>query len=231
MTVPFIFRKNHLTKREDDYVAKPVPLDSLNQMDIVKNIAATQSTLNETDILITVQAYEAAIAKAITQGHNIVTPMCNISLSIKGVFDREIQEFDPKLHKVNLNFRAGVDFKMIPKQIKLVKIATADVMPVVEFFEDTQTNTKNKIITPGKAGTIRGSKLKVNAEDPDEGIFLVATDETSTKVDKYIRNKPSEVIFMLPEELATGQYHLQVRSKMEGQSLRIGELDFVLSVN
>lgn len=231
MTVPFIFRENYLTPRKDDYVAKPVAFDSVNQQELVRKVVAKHSALNESDVLIAVKAYEGVIAEEIAQGNNIVTPMCNISLSITGVFDREIQEFDPKLHKLHINFKPGVDFKSIPEQIKLVKITAADVMPVIECFKDTESETKNEIITPGKAGTIKGSKLKVNTEAVDEGIFLVAADDTLTKVDSYIRNKPSEVIFMVPEGLATGQYQLQVRSRLEGKSMRIGELDFELSVN
>jgi len=231
MTVPFILRKNYLTTREDDFTAKPVVFDSVNQEELVKKVAAKHSALNEADVLIAVRAYEAVIAEELVQGSNIVTPMCNISLGITGVFDREIQDFDPEHHNLHLNYKPGVDFRTISEQVKLVKITAAEVMPVIELFEDTETQTKNEVITPGKAGTIKGSKLKVNTEDPVEGIFFVSADDISTKVESYIRNKPSEVIFMVPEGLEAGQYQLQVRSKLEGKSLRIGELDFDLSVN
>lgn len=230
MTVPYILRKNHLTAREDDYSAKPVVFESLNQEELVKRVVAKHSSLNETDTLMAVKAYEAVISEELIAGHNIISPMCNISLSISGVFDREVTEFDPEMHKINLNYKPGIDFKNITEQINLVKITAAEIIPEIELFEDAESKTQNEKITPGEAGTIKGNKLKINTEDAEEGIFFVAEDETSFKVVNFLRNKPAEIIFMIPDTLTTGKYHLQLRSKMDGKSLRIGELDFELSV-
>ena len=231
MTVPYILRKNHLTAREDDYSAKPVVFESINQEELVKRVATKHSSLNETDILLAVKAYETEINEELIAGHNIITPMCNISLSISGVFDREVTEFDPEIHKLKLNYRPGVDFKNTTDQIHLVKITAAEVVPEIELFEDAESKTQNDKVTPGKAGTIKGDKLKINTEDAEEGIFFVGEDESSFKVVNFLRNKPAEIIFMIPDTLIAGNYHLQVRSKMDGKSLRISELDFELTVD
>ncbi|MFA8433956.1 MAG: DUF4469 domain-containing protein [Marinifilaceae bacterium] len=230
MPIPFILRKNYLTERKDDYTAKPVTFDSLNQEQLVKKVVERHSSLNEADALIAVRAYESIIAEELKAGHNIVTPMCNIRLSISGVFDREVTEFDPVLHRLKLNYTPGIDFKKIPEQIELVKISAAEVLPVIEFFEDTTTKTQNEKISPGGAAKISGSKLKVNEADTDEGVFFIAQDDTSYRVTTFLRNMPSDAIFMIPETLTPGKYHLQVRSKMDGKTLRIGELDFELTV-
>lgn len=231
MTVPFILRKNHLTEREDDYVAKPIVFNSLNQEDIIKKVVERHSSLSKSDALIAVKAYESIILEELVEGRNIVTPMCNISLSISGVFDREITEFDPQLHHVNLNYKPGIDFRKIPEQIKLVKIEAAEIIPDIKLFEDSVTNTKNEKITPGAAAKIQGSRIKTNPEDTEEGIFFVSEDDASFRVVSFLRNMPSEAIFNIPNNLAAGKYRLQVRTKMDGKALRIGELDFELTVD
>ena len=230
MKVPYIFRKNPLTERPDDYVGKVVVFESVDQKRIVQQIVAENGTISEADAMNCVQAYEKQIKKEVMAGHNVVTPMCNISLSISGVFDREVTEFDPELHKINLNFKPGVDFRKVPEMIELVKIEAPEILPEIEFFEDSESETKNDKLTPGVAAKIQGARIKTNPEDAEEGIFFVSEDGDSFKVTSFLRNMPSEAIFNTPKELTAGKYKLQVRTKMDGKTLRIGELDFELTV-
>lgn len=231
MTLPFILRKNHLTEREDDYSAQPVVFDTLDSESLIKKSVKKHSSLNVADSTVAINAFHEQIYEELLAGNSIITPLCNIRLSISGVFDGDNMEFNPEKHKVNINYTPGVDFRDLPKEMKLKKMATADILPELEYFEDSGSDTRNEKITPGKAAIIKGARIKINQESAEEGIFFIAEDKTEVKVETYLRNMPSELIFSTPETLAAGKYHVEVRSKLEGKTLRIGELEYVLTVN
>ena len=102
--------------------------------------------------------------------------------------------------------------------------------PTVEDFKDIASNSMNDTLTPNAVGHITGSSLKINTEDTEQGIFLIASDGTTIQVSTLIRNKPSEVIFMIPA-LASGTYRLEIRNKPKTKELRIGQLNGDLVVS
>ena len=62
-------------------------------------------------------------------------------------------------------------------------------------------------------------------------MFLVRTNGTTTHVDTYKTNKPSEQLFVVPALLTAGTYRLEVRSKSKGSDvLRTGALAATLTV-
>ena len=229
MTLPFILRKNHLTEREDDYLAQTVVFDTLDMETIIEKAVKRHSSLNEVDSNLAINAFFEQVYEELLAGNNVTTPMCNIRLSIAGVFDGDKMDFDSEQHKVNLNFSPGVDFRKLSQEVKLKKMAAADILPELDLFEDSETDSKNEKITPGKGGIVKGSKLKIDKDIADEGLFFIAADNTEHKVTTYMRNMPSELIFTIPEGLAAGKYRLEIRSYLEGKTLRTGQLDYELT--
>ena len=59
---------------------------------------------------------------------------------------------------------------------------------------------------------LRGSLLKFDQEDNTQGIFFIATDGTETQVSNMIKNKPSDLMFLVPESLSTGTFQIELRS-------------------
>ena len=63
------------------------------------------------------------------------------------------------------------------------------------------------------------------------GVFLVRSNRTTTRVDTYKTNKPSQHLFMVPVTLTAGTYRLEVRSKLRGSdNLRTWTLAATLTV-
>jgi len=231
MTLPFILRKNHLTEREDDYLAQTVVFETTEMEVIIRNAVKRHSSLNEVDASLAVNAVFEQIYEELLAGNNVITPMCNIRLSIAGVFDGDQMDFNPEYHKINLNFSPGVNFRKLTQEVKLKKMAAADILPELDLFEDSETASKNEKITPGKGGIVKGSKLKIDKDKADEGLFFIAADNTEHKVTTYMRNMPSELIFTIPDGLTAGKYSLEIRTYLEGKTLRTGQLDYELTVD
>ncbi len=73
--------------------------------------------------------------------------------------------------------------------------------------------------------------MKYDEGQADEGVFFVATAGGATKVATVQKNKPSQVVFLVPAGLVAGAYNLEVRARIGGGTeLRIGRLDHGLTV-
>ncbi len=164
-------------------------------------------------------------------GDRLQTPIFRTSTSIKGVFVDQTDTFDRSRHYIRLNITPGEHIGSIVEDLTVEKIAATKARPVLELYKDFATDTLNETITPGSSGELRGSHLKVDPEDEEQGIFFIAADGTETKVDMIMRNMPANLIFMIPEGLASGEYDIEVRVKLRRRNeIRVGSFDSPLIV-
>ncbi len=68
--------------------------------------------------------------------------------------------------------------------------------PLLQRFTDLNTDTVNATFTPGQIASIKGSLLKFNEEDMQQGIFFISADNAETRVSRVVKNKPSELPFL-----------------------------------
>ena len=71
-------------------------------------------------------------------------------------------------------------------------------------------------------GQLTGRRLKFDAEDEAQGVFFIANDGTTTRASLIMRNKPAELMFIVPAGLAVGEYTLEVRTSLKQHGRRIG---------
>ncbi|HZL11128.1 MAG TPA: DUF4469 domain-containing protein [Prolixibacteraceae bacterium] len=78
---------------------------------------------------------------------------------------------------------------------------------------------------------MRGSRLKYEVADPAQGIFLIAADDTETRVITVARNKPAQLDFLVPA-LNSGEYKLEIRAIIyKGKELKTGVCPGSLTVH
>ena len=98
-------------------------------------------------------------------------------------------------------------------------------------FTDVNTGERDSLLTPGGMAQVVGHRLKFDPADAAQGISFVAEDGAETKVDVVGRNKPADLMFIVPQSLAPGDYTLEVRAVTHGSDeVRSGALDAVLTV-
>jgi hypothetical protein len=74
---------------------------------------------------------------------------------------------------------------------------------------------------------IRGGRLKLATENPDNGIFLIDEQAQTVKLATIVENKPARLIAMIPANLPAGVYTLEVRTNLsaynkEAKSIKTG---------
>jgi len=222
--------ENHLTSDPNDYMAVTTNAISLDQEAIIQLMLKRGSTLTATDIMAVLKMEREVICEQAALGNNITTPVFNLNMSIKGVFNGLDDSFDPSRHSIRFNLSPGVELRKVMDSVKTQKVRGEKAGPVIDQLVDAATGSVNDQLTSGGLATLRGSYLKYDASDPTQGIFFVANDATETRVEVISLNKPGELHFLAPA-LAAGTYHVEVRAILNGRKeISTGRLDAEISV-
>jgi len=106
--------------------------------------------------------------------------------------------------------------------------------PTLLAYRDLFTSTTDTWATPANVGTINGLRLQSDPGAADEGVFFVpAAGGEEHRAALVQRNKPRELVFIVPNTLTLGAtYHLEVRARLNGaEDLRTGRLPATLDVD
>lgn len=231
MSIQYALYPNHLTTDPKDHMAMVQNQDSHSIEEIIDIMISRGSTVTKADALSVIEEYESAIEYVLTDGDSINTPLMRINASISGVFSDDTDRFDASRHYVRLNVNPGSRMGTIAGDINVEKVKADRPEPTPSHFEDVASATSNDTLTPGGVGQLTGTLLKVDPAEADQGVFFIASDGTETRADTYVRNKPANLIFMIPDTLTSGEYRLEVRAKLQNiNDTRSGRLSAPLTV-
>jgi hypothetical protein len=232
MSINYALFKNHLTSDPDDYRAMVLSNGTAELEDVIDRMIEQGSTVVKADILSVLEDYYTAIENMVLEGMSVLTPGANYGASIKGVFNSQADSFDPNRHQVRASVSPGKRFrKAIRERSQPAKQEATRPKPSLLEFTDLNSDVRNSVLTPGGMGQVVGHRLKFDAEDPAQGIFFVAADDSETEVTVVGRNMPGELMFLIPEGLTAGDYTLEVRAGFGEDDIRSGALDVPLTVS
>jgi hypothetical protein len=230
MSIHYALFENHLTTDRNDYSAKVSPVRVVELNEVINRMVERGSTVTRPDILSVMDDFQEALQSLLEEGSNVNLPFANYSMSIKGVFDGQNDTFDSHNHQIMCRLHPGRDLKkFIAGNVSAIKEETIKPSPNLIDIIDVATGERNSILTPGNMGTIIGSRLKFNADSADEGIYFIDESNTESKAPFVGKNKPGELMFLIPENLTAGSYTLEVRASF-GDLIRSGQLSGTLQV-
>ncbi len=201
---------NHLTDNPNDYMGVVTENETINTEQIVEQMIGKGSTVTKAEALSVIEEFNYAIVEAISNGNNVNTELFKVQPSVTGIFENSSDSFDKNRHAIRLNLNAGSRLAEAINNIDLRKIEITSPQPVLQKFTDLKNSIVNESFTPGQVASIKGSLLKFNEEDAQQGIFFISQDGTETKAKQIIKNKPSELMFFAPEGLK-GTFSVEVR--------------------
>ena len=221
--------ENNLTAAPNDLVAQTVNVRTLGVDDIYKRILKRNPGLGLSQLQASTEEVFEEICTAVEQGFGVNTPLINIQLSIAGVFHGANDNFDPKRHQVKTNISAGVRMRKATASIKTQKVLAHEPVPHISEVHDVLSDTVNELLTPGGVIQIWGGRLKLVLENPENGIFLTGEQGETVKLNVVVENKPARLIAMIPADLQSGTYALEVRSthgsSKESKAIKTGKFN------
>jgi len=165
-------------------------------------------------------------------GFTVSTPLFRARTSISGTFKNKYDSFDSARHQINVRTISGVRLSKLEKGLSPVKTKLNRLFPSPEILTDSTTETDNSKITSGGGAVLRGSLLKFDPQDVQQGIFFVAADNPAEeiRVQVYQTVRSNEVSFTIPV-LVPKDYVLIVKSSYYSWStVRKGEMENLLTV-
>lgn len=212
--IKYGLRENLLTADPDDCMAQVVDARTYSQEDIASEMIKRGSSLTAADIA-AYQKLEAEVyADIIENGGNIATPLINTSFSITGVFTNQTDSFDKARHAIKLNVNAGTALREAAGKATAQKVETSSTDPYITSVIDKVTGDSTTI----KAGSVMeltGSRLKFDATDEEQGVFVL-TSSGEIRCAVVIENKPARLLVLLPADIASGDFTVEVRTKLTG---------------
>ena len=233
MPLKYSLVDNPMTGGPNDRMA----ISSVNQgyalEDVIDRMISRGSTVTKAEALSVFEELSLAIELLVKDGNSINTPLFKISPSVVGAFEGDDDSFDPKRHQVKLRINPGGRLRLMEQNISVEKVAPEKRKPVLVHLYDNTAEMKDETLTPG-GGKIIGSMLKYDEADLLQGIFFInVANGTATRVTgKLLRNKPGELIFIIPSNLTAGTYRVEVRTLVNGSKvLRTGALPYELTAS
>ena len=233
MAIKYALFENNITSDPADFAAIVQVDGSLDLDGLVDRMIAQGSTTTRADIMAVLEDSILACEGALLDGLRInYGGLVELFPRIKGVFSGAVDAFDSARHTVDVGANAGIRVRnTVRANAKTLKVEAIKPEPSPIEYVDIGSATTNDQVTPANIGQLTGSRLKFDTLQADEGVYFVATAGGATKVATVQRNKPSQLVFLIPAGLIAGTYNIEVRARIAGGTeLRIGRLDPVLTV-
>lgn len=232
MTIYYALFENNLTSDPNDYMAMVQPVGTADLDTIIDRMVQQGSTVTKADILSVLEDFFSAVESILLEGNNVTTPLVNFSTSIKGVFNGQLAGFDASQHRVRAIANPGPRLRnIIAEKAVAEKKEAVKPIPSLLTYTDVNSESHNSMLTPSGLGYISGHRLKFDPADDTQGIFFVANDGTAARVSTIGRNKPAELIFIVPADIPAGDYKLEVRALFNENDIRVGTLASTLTVS
>ena len=233
MPIKYALFENNLTPDPADFAAIVQIAGSWDLAIIADKIVARGSTVGKADVLAVLTDAVSVCAEGVAESNRInFGGLVQLFPRLKGVFTGATDAFDPARHTIDVGANPGSEIREAVRSTATVeKVEAVKPAPSPIEYVDVNSDTTNDTVTVGGIGQLSGSRLKYDDAQADEGIYFVATAGGETKVTVVQKNKPSQLVFIVPATLIAGTYNIEVRTRQrDAAELRIGRLDPVLTV-
>ena len=231
MKIYYYLVDNPITEDPNDCHAQVTGYESVTEKEIVDYITRKGSGITTAEAMANYQEYMEAHEYFLKMGYGIKTAFLVARPTISGVFTDKNDTFDPARHQINFRVKFGKHYRESSKNVQAEKTEPTRNEPVLVDFKDVTSDTVNESATSGGAAVLTGSRMKFDSSDTAQGIFFVAANGTASKVITIITMQPSQLVFLVPQNLASGEYTLEVRTILKGtKDLRKGTLKDTLTV-
>ena len=215
---------NLLTEDPNDFSARVISERTLSIPDICRTAVSrggAQTSTSAQAMESNVALFLKEMAYQLCDGFSVNTGYFTANTQLRGVFNSSKETYNPEKHTILFQFNQG---ELLRKELgngSVVIDKVGEAMLVIEEVYDSKSGTVNDLLTPNRNLKIRGSKLKIVGENPDNGVYFINTaDNTRTKVDPtvFVTNNPGELIIVVPE-LKAGTYKVEVQTQYAGASV------------
>lgn len=212
---------------------------TLTQDQMIERMMRRGSTVTAADASAVLRDYFYVSEDLLLDGHRIKTPFGTLALTIRGRFDSETEAFNPDKHQVVLTLQTSAAFRRQIRDRVQVQRRRANVpQPNVTSYWNLNNGDQNNTLTPGGGAHLFGELLNFDQDDLNQGIFIIPVsdggvlngEDEPSRVEIVLHNSSRKLAFLVPPDLAAGEYVVEVRKLFGNETIRTGTLEETLVV-
>ncbi|MRM85620.1 DUF4469 domain-containing protein [Riemerella anatipestifer] len=208
-------RPNLLTKDDpNDFVAVPLLGDSLGITEIVEALKKEGMEIQTETAVDIITRFNRKASELVLNGYSVNTGLVYMRPAIKGVFYDKT--WDKEKHSVYVNVNQGLDLRKAVADTKVEVLGEQSSPMSVFSITDKATGKADGTLTKGKNAEIKGTFIKIDGNDPKNGIVLKNIDnqqEVKLSSEHIVLNEPSRLLILVPTDLEAGNYELSLTTQ------------------
>ena len=203
----------------DDKILEVIYNGTADKERIIAEMMAVNPGLEVENLRHVLDLENRVIQKLLMTGYRVNNGLFTAEARCRGVI--EGGAWDGTRNSVYVNLTQGKNLREAIAATGVAIVGKKSDVMFVSGGTDTATRAPGFTATPGRAFEMRGSMIKIAGDDPAVGISLTDADgeETAITADRIVVNNPSNVIFILPEGLADGEYTVTMTTQYSRGSL------------
>ena len=223
MAIQYIIRHNNLSNPSSPCFGRVIKTRTVTYEEVIKRMQQSGSTVTSADILSVMESFHSVLESYLVEGASVHTPHANFSSGISGLFTDKDDQFNRSRHRIIGSVNPGNRLRAFYKKTifstrkKRMEIKRPDLSSVTNQNPERSVNRART----GDMLKISGYRLGFDPQQESEGIFFIANNRQEIRVSIVGHNTPRSLLFNIPQNLAPGEYRLEVRSAVSG-TLRKG---------
>jgi hypothetical protein len=210
-TIKIQLRLNPLTDDRKEYMAVALPQGHMKPADIIDELVAEGTEFARETLIDIIDRYNRLCAKYAVTGYDVDTGLLYLRAVVKGIFHDTT--YDPAKNHL---YVSATQSKALREAIARTTIEIIGEIPkAIQIFqvENMFTHQVDGTLLRGRNALITGSQIKIAGNQPEIGLYLIAPDGTSSYKlpdNNIVTNNPSSILFLVPDDLPEGPYHLKI---------------------
>jgi hypothetical protein len=227
-----------ITERKDDRFGRVVKQKSLSEDDLINIAVQRRTDLSPTSLKSTIELLKNIAREQIANGSSVAFGLGYFSVGVNGVFYGDSPTWNASEHSLIVKVTPTAELRNEVKSATVNLRGDAPVGTAISKVIDVVSGETNTTLTPGGAVNIIGSRIKIAGDSVANGLSLVnhsTGDETKIPLSAIAINEPSKVVFVMPADVAAGDYKIRVTTQFSNSSTLLKEprsydCDVVLAV-
>jgi len=215
---------SYLPGREGTYIARTSGGQAAGVEDIcaaMKNRGGYTGSYGEA--VTTVKHFLREMEYQLCGGFRVNLGIFTVHLNIGGIFRSRDEAYDPVKHPLSFKFRALKAMRDLRNLIEVSIEGYADTQGSIARFLDHGSGAVNAVFTQGNVFTIKGSKIKIEGDDPGCGLYFVpvADPGKAVKAAHVGESFPTKLSGIIPEIPGFTEVRLEIRTQYTGATNKL----------
>ena len=178
--------------------------------DILEKMKKQDTGLRMETLAHAVDLYHRTLMESVLTGYSINTGLFRMVPQFKGVVENGV--WNPATNSLYVLLQQDKVLREGIAETSVKILGKKGSSAYISGSQDIATRATDGSATPGSPFRLKGKNIKVAGTDEAVGVYLLSSngDRTKLSMDKIVINYPSEVLVLLPADLAGGDYELQI---------------------